>query len=99
MSGRPPEHDRLYAEAVATVAHELKTPLASIRGYAQMLRDDNLGPEVVREFAAEIHDGILRLARYVESILANGSAGSAGTALELCDVRLAPGLGQGLRDL
>jgi signal transduction histidine kinase len=97
--GEQLEYDRLYTQAVATVTHELKTPLTSIRGFAQMLRDDQLDPEEIREFAAEIHDSAVRLTRYVESILTEDAFHTGGVALELRDVRLAPVVGQVLREL
>jgi signal transduction histidine kinase len=37
------EMDRLRAEFVANVTHELKTPLVAIRGYSEMILDGRLG--------------------------------------------------------
>ena len=56
-------------EMSAGIAHEFKNSLATISGYAQMLRADN-DPEVVRQFAAKIVDETSNLTRIVTDFLA-----------------------------
>jgi signal transduction histidine kinase len=55
---------------VAAVSHELKTPLTSIRMYAEMLRDGLVGSEAKRvEYLATIGDESERLSRLIDNVL------------------------------
>ncbi|MHC4931832.1 MAG: sensor histidine kinase [Planctomycetota bacterium] len=57
------------SDFVATVTHELKTPLANIRLYAESLRDGRVRDEDRGEFLETILDEGDRLNRLVESLL------------------------------
>ena len=50
------EVDRLKSEFLATAAHELRTPLSSIYGFAELLLARDFGEEDRREFISIIHD-------------------------------------------
>jgi two-component system, OmpR family, phosphate regulon sensor histidine kinase PhoR len=54
---------------VANASHELKTPLTSIRGYAETLLSDDLPPDMQRRFLQTIHNNSERLQRIVEDLL------------------------------
>jgi signal transduction histidine kinase len=55
---------------VASVSHELKTPLTAIRMYAEMLRDDLVpSEEKRREYYATISDESERLSRLIHNVL------------------------------
>jgi signal transduction histidine kinase len=56
---------------LASAAHELKTPLAVIAGYADFLLGDHAGPlnQQQRGILAEMHQNTLRLQRLIESFL------------------------------
>lgn len=56
------ESNRIKNEFLANVTHELRTPLVSIIGFAELLRDAWEGPKLDRK----------RLARYCENILTSG---------------------------
>lgn len=56
------ESNRLKSEFLANVTHELRTPLVSIIGFAELLRDAWENPKTDRD----------RLARYSENILTSG---------------------------
>lgn len=66
-----PQHEPSVADSVATIAHELKTPLASILGYARMLRSgwDSLEPVRRDEFFAVVEQQGRRLQRMIEDLL------------------------------
>jgi signal transduction histidine kinase len=68
------------------VSHELKTPLMSIRGFAQMIRDGDVDAEEAREFGGEIHDNAVRLSGYVERILQEDSVHNGRATLQLEEV-------------
>ena len=53
----------------ANVTHELKTPLTSVLGYAEMIRYGLAKPEDVPGFASRIHDEAARLLALVDDIM------------------------------
>ncbi len=61
--------DRLRREFTANVSHELKTPLTSIAGTAEIIRDGLVKPEDIPHFADNIHKESGRLMRLVEDII------------------------------
>ncbi len=54
---------------IANVSHEIKTPLAVIRGYASALQRDNLSEEERREYAATIASASENLSVLISNIL------------------------------
>lgn len=60
---------RLRHEFTANVSHELKTPLASISGYAELMETGIAGAEDVTHFAGEIHKCADRLLALINDIL------------------------------
>ncbi len=53
----------------ANVTHELKTPLTSVLGYAEMIRYGLAKPEDIPNFAARIHKEAARLLNLVDDIM------------------------------
>jgi two-component system, OmpR family, phosphate regulon sensor histidine kinase PhoR len=67
---RDKEVSQIKNDFVSYVSHELKTPLASITAYAEMLLDGEADDEPTRrEFVAVIHGQAKRLNRLIEDIL------------------------------
>ena len=63
------ESEEMRAEFTANVSHELKTPLTSISGYAELRENGMAGPEAGAQFGAKIHKEASRLLALVEDIL------------------------------
>lgn len=66
--------DRVAAEQMrrefsANVSHELKTPLTSILGYAEIMRDGVAKAEDTRHFAGKIHSEATQLMSLIEDII------------------------------
>ena len=60
----------LKNEFISNVSHELRTPLASIVGFAETLSsEEDLEPELIKEFSGIILAEGKRLARFIEDIL------------------------------
>ncbi len=59
----------LRREFTANVTHELKTPIASIQGAAELIRDGIAKKRDVPEFAGRIYDDARRLSSLVSDIL------------------------------
>jgi signal transduction histidine kinase len=71
MSG--PGRDRPTAldlfELMAVLAHDLRTPLTPVRGYAEILRTkQGIGPEKTAQYAAIIVDAAARMERSVDML-------------------------------
>src|SRR5690606_38053187 len=62
--------DRSKSEFVANAAHELKTPLSSIKGQTEALMEGAIeDPKMRAPFVRKIHDNALRLERLVQDLL------------------------------
>jgi two-component system phosphate regulon sensor histidine kinase PhoR len=62
--------NRIRKDFVANVSHELKTPLAAIRGYAESLEDGGLDePETARRFVGRILEQCRRLGELLDDLL------------------------------
>lgn len=67
---REKEISKMKNEFVSHVSHELKTPLASINAYAEMLADGEAeDEETIKEFCSVIQSQSQRLNRLIEDIL------------------------------
>jgi two-component system, OmpR family, phosphate regulon sensor histidine kinase PhoR len=74
---------------VANVSHELKTPLTSIRGYTETLLNDDLPPELARQFLEVVQKNADRLHRIVDDLLDLSRLESGGWRPELLPVDVA----------
>ncbi len=63
------QREELRREFSANVSHELKTPLTSISGFAELMKDGLVGEDGMREFAGDIYTESQRLITLVEDIL------------------------------
>ena len=63
------EREKLRREFTANVSHELKTPLQSISGYAELLKNGGLSPETAADFGNEIYSESQRLIALVHDII------------------------------
>ena len=63
------QQDRMRREFTANVTHELKTPLTSISGYAEIIREGLVRSEDIGRFAGKIYEEAQRLITLVEDIL------------------------------
>ena len=61
--------EEVRKEFSANVSHELKTPLMSISGYAEIMKNGMVRQEDVPEFAARIYDEAARLSSLVQDII------------------------------
>jgi two-component system OmpR family sensor kinase len=80
---------RIQRDFVANVSHELKTPLTSIQGFAQAIKDGTASDAEGREHAAQvIYDEADRLRRLVEALLdlARLESGQSGLARRPVDL-------------
>lgn len=61
--------EKMRREFSANVSHELKTPLMSISGYAEIIKNNMVKNEDIPEFASRIYNESNRLTNLVEDII------------------------------
>lgn len=61
--------EKVRQDFVANASHELKTPLTSMRGFAETLLEDDPPAEIRREFLSSIHNNTVRLQLLVDDLL------------------------------
>ena len=80
--------DAMRRDFTANVSHELKTPLTSISGYAELLKDNMVQPEDVPRFSAKIYDESQRLITLVGDIIKLSQLDSKEVAVPFEDIDL-----------
>jgi two-component system phosphate regulon sensor histidine kinase PhoR len=85
--------DRVAAEQMrrefsANVSHELKTPLTSILGYAEIMRDGVAKAEDTKRFAGKIHAEAAQLMSLIEDIIRLSQLDEKTSLPELTTVNL-----------
>jgi PAS domain S-box-containing protein len=61
--------NNLKSEFVSVVSHEFRTALTGIQGFSEIIRDEDLSPSEVKEFATDINNDALRLNRMITEML------------------------------
>ena len=84
-------NEKMRQEFTANVSHELKTPLTSISGYAELIETGIAKPEDVQGFAQKIHVEATRMLQLVNDILQlskldNASETGSMPAMEVVDL-------------
>ena len=74
--------EALRREFTANVSHELKTPLTSILGTAEILKNGMVKPEDISHFAGNIHREAQRLIGLVNDIIKLSRLDEGGTAAQ-----------------
>ena len=85
------ELDRLKSNFLATVSHEFKTPLTSIKAFAEILHDEleeTAAPDELRRFLRIIDAESDRLARLIKNVLDLSRIESGRMAWRMADVPL-----------
>jgi signal transduction histidine kinase len=82
--------DEIKATFISIVSHELKTPVALIKGYASTLRRDDArwDKHIIRDSLAVIEDEADRLTKMIEDLLDASRFQAGGLSLNLTDLSL-----------
>ncbi|OGS19235.1 MAG: hypothetical protein A3J83_05665 [Elusimicrobia bacterium RIFOXYA2_FULL_40_6] len=62
------ELDQMKSDFVSSITHELRTPLAAITGYSELLLEEDIS-ETVKKYSITIRDNGLRLGNFINNIL------------------------------
>lgn len=84
------ERERLRREFSANVSHELKTPLTSISGFAEIMKSGIVRPEDMPHFAGKIYHEAQRLIALVQDIIKLSKLDEKENLLEKEWVQLEP---------
>lgn len=82
--------ERMRSEFVANVSHELKTPLAAVKGFAETLLGGVEDEKTSRSFLQIIYDESERLNRLIRDILELSKIESKRIAMEYSPIHLFP---------
>ena len=82
------QQDRMRRDFTANVSHELKTPLTSISGFAELMKEGLVDPETMKEFAGDIYKACQQLIALVEDIMKLSRLDEGSEDLEQEDVDL-----------
>lgn len=77
---------RMRAELITNVSHDLKTPLTAIITYINLLRDENLTEEQRGEYLDTLERKSLRLRALIEDLFEVSKANSGNLTLNIVDV-------------
>lgn len=90
--------DEMRREFVANISHELKTPLAAIKGYAETvelaIEDD---PDAAKHFMSQIHSQCLRLERLIADMMQLARAQAGRTHLTITRVDIAEVIAESMK--
>jgi two-component system sensor histidine kinase ResE len=81
--------ERARRDLVANVSHELKTPIAALKGFLELLENERVAPDDRRDFLAAMTLETARLERLVEEQLQLARLDAGALPLDLEDVDLA----------
>lgn len=83
------DREKLRREFTANVSHELKTPLTSISGFAEIMKNGMVKAEDVPRFANNIYDEAQRLISMVQDIIQLSRLDEAQETMEKAEVNVA----------
>ncbi|MCL6443295.1 MAG: PAS domain-containing protein [Alicyclobacillus sp.] len=81
--------EKMRSDFVANVSHELKTPIAAIRGFAETLLEGDVEPALAEQFLRTIHTESLRMGRLVADLLELSRLEGEAGGLQFAPVELA----------
>lgn len=76
------ERESRQSEFIANMSHEMKTPLTSISGFAELLKDGDLPKETIQDFSQTIYDESNRLLLLANDIIKLSMLEQRDTAYE-----------------
>lgn len=88
MAQQLQKNEYLHKDFIASVSHELKTPLAIIEGYAHLLQEEHLTQQQRREYADAIEKESMRLTDMTQNMLRLSRMDAGQQSLQKTSYRL-----------
>lgn len=82
------QREELRQQFSANVSHELKTPLTSISGFAEILKNGGTSEETTKDFATSIYDETQRMITLVNDIIKLSKLDEKSICMEKEDISL-----------
>lgn len=76
------QREEIRAQYTANVSHELKTPLTSISGFAEILMQGGTDPKITEDFSKSIYDEAQRMTTLVNDIIKLSKLDEKSIAME-----------------
>lgn len=76
------QREEIRAQYTANVSHELKTPLTSISGFAEILMQGGTDPKIIEDFSKSIYDEAQRMTTLVNDIIKLSKLDEKSIAME-----------------
>ena len=74
--------ERMKAELITNVSHDLKTPLTSIISYVDLLKNEKLENEMASAYVEVLHEKSYRLKQLIEDLIEASKASSGNLTVE-----------------
>lgn len=81
--GEQLKSERMKTELITNVSHDIKTPLTSIINYVDLLKKEDLQPEVAKEYLMVLDRQSARLKKLTEDIVEASKAASGALPVQL----------------
>jgi signal transduction histidine kinase len=91
--------DKLKDEFLDTVAHELKTPITSIKAASEVLEDENMPPELRNRFLENINRDTDRLSTLIHNILDLEKLSGNRTELDIREHNMSKTIGKAIKEV
>lgn len=93
------KNEKLKTELITNVSHDLKTPLTSIVNYVDILKDESLSQEEIRDYISILDNKATKLQTLVEDLFEMSKMTSGQITLEKSDVDMVELIHQSLGEL
>lgn len=92
-------NERLKTELITNVSHDLKTPLTSIVSYVDILKDENLDKDEIKDYVAILDNKSTRLKKLVEDLFEMSKMSSNQIMLDKAKIDIVELIHQNLGEL
>jgi signal transduction histidine kinase len=89
------EANRAKSQFLTNMSHELRTPLNAVIGFSELIRDQSLGPDALKqycEYASDIHEAGQHLLRIIDDLLDISKIEAGRLALQEGEMEIAPAI-------
>lgn len=82
------KNERMKADLITNVSHDIKTPLTSIINYVNLIKRENIENERVRNYVRILDEKSQRLKQLTEDLVEASKVSSGNVKLDMCQIDL-----------